>query len=153
MTRYAVSWTLRRQQQLRKEHNQMNDVKLLGRITADLELRSTNTGKSVTTFNLAVDRVSKNKDEKETDFFTIVCWGKLAEFATRYLGKGRQIVVSGRLQNRKWQDKHGQNRISTEVVADNLYFADSKQSGAGSEQSAAFYDDFEVINDDDLPFN
>ena len=131
----------------------MNDVKLLGRITADLELRSTNTGRSVTTFTLAVDRASKSS-EKEADFFTIVCWNKLAEFATRYLGKGRQIIVSGRLQNRKWQDKQGQNRISTEVIADNLYFADSKHAGA-THDTGINYNEFEVIDDDDddLPFN
>lgn len=128
----------------------MNDVKLLGRLTEDPELRYTQSGKPVTTFSLAVDRRTKNKEEKAADFFVIVCWNNLAEFATRYLGKGRQIVVGGRLQNRKWKDKYDQNRISTEVVADNIYFADS----ARTQQGESYAGDFAEIEDDgDLPFN
>ena len=130
----------------------MNDVKLLGRITADLELKFTPSQKAVTTFSLAVDRPTKNKDEKAADFFTIVCWNSLAEFATKFLGKGRQIVVSGRLQNRKWQDKHGQSRISTEVVANNIYFADSKPGGRSDGAPADTSTDFEEYEGDDLPF-
>ncbi len=137
----------------------MNDVKLLGRLTADPELKLTPSQKSVTSFSLAVDRPAKSKAERvaqcnvvTADFFTIVCWGNLAEFATKFLGKGRQIVVSGRLQNRKWQDKHGQSRISTEVVANNIYFADSKPSGRSDGAPADTSAHYEEYEEDGLPF-
>ena len=118
----------------------LNHIVLMGRLTRDPELRRTGSGIPVTTFTLAVDRdFSNNKEtgEKETDFIDIVTWRNTAEFVAKYFTKGRMAVVSGRLQIRNWNDKDGNKRRSAEVVADNVYFGDSKRDGApgGFEQS------------------
>lgn len=99
----------------------MNKVILSGRLTRDPELKTTTTGKSVCSFRLAVDR---NKDE--TDFPTVVTWNDTAEFVSRYLGKGRKIIVEGRLHTRNYTDASGHERNTTEVYAENVEFADSK---------------------------
>lgn len=105
----------------------MNRVVLMGRITRDLELRRTQVGKAVTNFSLAVDRDFKNSDgTKTTDFFDVVCWGASAEFAVKYFAKGRQVAVDGKLQSRAYTDKDGKKRTLLEIVAESLYFADSK---------------------------
>ncbi|WP_339060058.1 single-stranded DNA-binding protein [Tepidibacillus marianensis] len=104
----------------------MNDVKLLGRLAADPELRYTTSGTPVASFDLAVSRPAGD-GQKATDFFPIVAWRNRAEFAAQYLTKGRQIVVDGTLRTRKWQDKDGNNRKIIEVVAENIYFADSNR--------------------------
>ena len=110
----------------------LNHIVLMGRLTADPELRRTGSGVAVASFTLAVDRDFTNKESgtKETDFIDIVAWRSTAEFVSKYFAKGRMAVVSGRLQIRRWQDKDGNNRRSAEVVADNVYFGDSKRDNA-----------------------
>lgn len=118
----------------------LNHIVLMGRLTRDPELRRTASGVSVVSFSIAVDRdfTSKETGEKETDFIDIVAWRSTAEFVSKYFSKGRMAVVSGRLQIRVWTDKDGNKRRSAEVVADNIYFGDSKrdsQSDSGYSQS------------------
>ena len=111
----------------------LNHITIMGRLTRDPELRRTGSGIPVTTFTLAVDRdfgSNKETGEKETDFIDIVTWRNTAEFVSKYFAKGRMAVVSGRLQIRNWNDKDGNKRRSAEVVADNVYFGDSKRDGA-----------------------
>lgn len=107
----------------------LNRIILMGRLTRDPELRHTQTGTPVASFSLAVDRDFKDKQtgEKATDFIDIVAWRQTAEFVSRYFAKGRMAVVEGRLQLRDWTDKEGNKRRSAEVVADNVYFGDSKR--------------------------
>ena len=107
----------------------LNHIVLMGRLTRDPELRRTGSGVAVATFSLAVDRDfgSSATGEKETDFIDIVAWRNTAEFVSKYFTKGRMAVVSGRLQIRNWNDKDGNKRRSAEVVADNVYFGDSKR--------------------------
>lgn len=105
----------------------LNHITIMGRITKDIELRRTPAGVAVASFTLAVDRDFKgNNGEKETDFIDCVAWKNTAEFVEKFFGKGRMAVVSGRLQIRTWKDKDGNNRRTAEVVADNVYFGDSK---------------------------
>ena len=111
----------------------LNKIILMGRLTRDPELRRTGTGTAVTSFSLAVDRDFKSQSgEKETDFIDIVAWRSTAEFVSNYFTKGRMAVVEGRLQIRDWTDKDGGKRRSAEVVADNVYFGDSKRDGGDS---------------------
>ena len=108
----------------------LNRIILMGRLTRDPELRRTSSGTAVTSFSLAVDRDFKSQSgEKETDFIDIVAWRNTAEFVSKYFTKGRMAVVEGRLQIRDWTDKDGGKRRSAEVVADNVYFGDSKRDG------------------------
>ena len=109
----------------------LNHIVLMGRLTRDPELRRTGSGVAVASFSLAVDRDFGGRDggEKETDFIDIVAWRNTAEFVSKYFTKGRMAVVSGRLQIRNWTDKEGNKRRSAEVVADNVYFGDSKRDG------------------------
>lgn len=111
----------------------LNRIILMGRLTRDPELRHTQTGTPVASFSLAVDRDFKDKTtgEKSTDFIDVVAWRNSAEFVSRYFTKGRMAVVEGRLQIRDWTDKDGGKRRSAEIVADNVYFGDSKRDGAG----------------------
>ena len=111
----------------------LNKIFLMGRLTRDPELRRTQTGTPVASFSLAVDRDFKDKatGERSTDFIDVVAWRQTAEFVSRYFTKGRMAVVEGRLQIRVWTDKDGGKRRSAEVVADNVYFGDSKRDGAG----------------------
>ena len=122
----------------------LNHIVLMGRLTKDPELRRTGSGIAVTSFTLAVDRDFKSQDgQKHTDFIDVTCWRNTAEFAAKYFAKGRMAAVSGSLQIRKWQDKDGNNRYNAEVVADNVYFADSKREGG----------EFPTIENDDVnPF-
>ena len=111
----------------------LNHIVLMGRLTRDPELRRTGSGVAVASFTLAVDRdFAAQGAEKETDFVDIVAWRNTAEFVSRYFTKGRMAVVTGRLQIRNWTDKEGNKRRSAEVVADNVYFGDSKRDGAPS---------------------
>ena len=111
----------------------LNKIILMGRLTRDPELRRTGTGTAVTSFSLAVDRDFKSQSgEKETDFIDSVAWRSTAEFVSKYFTKGRMAVVEGRLQIRDWTDKDGGKRRSAEVVADNVYFGDSKRDGGDS---------------------
>ena len=109
----------------------LNHIVLMGRLTRDPELRRTGSGVAVASFTLAVDRdFAAQGAEKETDFVDIVAWRNTAEFVSRFFTKGRMAVVTGRLQIRNWTDKEGNKRRSAEVVADNVYFGDSKRDGA-----------------------
>lgn len=115
----------------------LNHITLMGRLVADPELRTTPSGVPVATFRIAVDRDFKNKQtgEKETDFVTIVAWRSTAEFVSRYFAKGRMVVVDGRLQIRPYTDRDGNKRTAAEVVADSVYFGDSKRDGDGQDAS------------------
>ena len=138
----------------------MNKVVLTGRIAQDIELKTTTSGVSVCTFNLAVKR-PKAKDDT-TDFFTVVCWRNTAEFVSRYFRKGNGIEVAGMLTVRKWQDKNGNNRYATEIVADEVDFGkSSSKNGDGNDDNTASttyaqqpsgQDFAELPDDDDLPF-
>ena len=133
----------------------LNHITIMGRLTKEPELRRTGSGVAVTSFTLAVDR---DYGEKETDFIEVVAWRNTAEFVDKYFSKGRMAVVSGRLQIRKWQDKDGNNRYTAEVVADNVYFGDSKSNSTTNKDSAQDSvepsGDFALLPDDDdtLPF-
>ena len=111
----------------------LNRIILMGRLTRDPELRHTQTGTAVASFSLAVDRDFRNRDsgEKGVDFIDVVAWRNTAEFVSKYFTKGRMAVVEGRLQIRDWTDREGGKRVATEIVADNIYFGDSKRDGAG----------------------
>ena len=109
----------------------LNKIILMGRLTRDPELRRTGSGTAVTSFSLAVDRDFKSQNgEKETDFIDIVAWRSTAEFVSKYFTKGRMAVVEGRLQIRDWTDRDGGKRRTAEVVADNVYFGDSRRDSA-----------------------
>ncbi len=111
----------------------LNHITLMGRLVRDPELRRTQNGTPVASFTIAVDRDFGSKDgDKQTDFIDIVAWRNTAEFVSRYFTKGRMAVVSGRLQIRDWTDRDGGKRRSAEVVADNVYFGDSKREQSGS---------------------
>ena len=139
----------------------LNRIILMGRLTRDPELRRTQNGTAVTSFSIAVDRDFKNKDtgEKSTDFIDIVAWRQTAEFVCDYFSKGRMAVVEGRLQIRDWTDKDGNKRRSAEVLADNIYFGDSKRygdavGGSYTGGQTAQSGEFREIDEDDgeLPF-
>ena len=118
----------------------LNKIFLMGRLTRDPELRRTASGTAVTSFSLAVDRDFKSQNgEKETDFIDIVAWRSTAEFVSKYFSKGRMAVVEGRLQIRDWTDRDGGKRRSAEVIADNVYFGDSRRDGAGDFGGAPGY--------------
>ena len=154
----------------------LNHVTVMGRLTRDPELRRTGSGIAVASFSVAVERdFGKNENgEKETDFIDCIAWRQTGEFVSKYFTKGRMIVVSGRLQVRSWTDKDGNKRKSTEVVADNCYFGDSKRDSDGSASGGGNYagvpayaspvpasapvhvsaSDFSMLEDDDaqMPF-
>lgn len=136
----------------------LNKIVLMGRLTRDPELRRTNSGTAVASFSIAVDRDFKGQGgEKETDFIGIVAWRNTAEFVSKYFSKGRMAVVEGRLQIRDWTDKEGNKRRSAEVVADNVYFGDSKKDGDATGASYTGTDtsgEFKELDEDDgeLPF-
>ena len=118
----------------------LNTCTIMGRLTRDPELRRTGTGVAVTSFTLAVDRdfASKEGGEKETDFIDCVAWRNTGEFVGKYFAKGRMAVVSGRLQIRDYTDKDGNKRRTAEIVADNVYFGDSKNSNAAPAPTQGF---------------
>ena len=111
----------------------LNHITIMGRLVRDPELRRTGSGIAVASFTVAVDRDFGGRDggEKETDFIDCVAWRQTGEFVSKYFTKGRMIVVSGRLQIRSWTDKDGNKRRTAEVVADNVYFGDSKRDNDG----------------------
>lgn len=142
----------------------LNHVDIMGRLTRDVELRRTGTGVAVAGFTLAVDRdfADKQSGNRETDFIECVAWRNTAEFASKYFHKGSMAVVSGRLQIRSWTDKDGNKRHTAEIVADQIYFGESKAAthAAAPELTPPVHSftnpvaDFEQITDDDalLPF-
>ena len=116
----------------------LNKIIIMGRLTRDPELRRTASSTAVADYTLAVDRDFKSQNgEKSTDFIDVVAWRNTAEFVAKYFTKGRMAVVEGRLQIRDWKDKDGNNRRSAEVVAENVYFGDSKRDGAPAGDYAA----------------
>ena len=119
----------------------LNRIILMGRLTRDPELRHTQTGTAVASFSLAVDRDFRNRDsgEKGVDFIDVVAWRNTAEFVSKYFTKGRMAVVEGRLQIRDWTDREGGKRRSAEVIADQVYFGDSKRDSDGGGYSNAGY--------------
>ena len=118
----------------------LNHIVIMGRLTRDPELRSTQSGVSVASFTVAVDRDFGGRDggEKQTDFIDCVAWRQTGEFVSKYFHKGSMIVVSGRLQSRKWQDREGNNRTNWEIQADNVYFGESRSSGSGSRDDSSY---------------
>ena len=130
----------------------LNKVTLMGRLTKDPEMRYTQAQTAVTSFSLAVERDAKSRDgDKEVDYINCVAWRNTAEFVEKYFHKGSMAVVAGRLQIRNWQDKDGNNRQSAEVVVDNIYFGDSKQTAPATEPQQ---NPFDATDDSDsvLPF-
>ena len=120
----------------------LNHITIMGRLVKDPELRRTQSGVAVCSFTVAVDRDFQSREaaEKQTDFIDVVAWRQTAEFVSKYPTKGRMIVVDGSLQSRKWQDKTGQNRVSWEVLANNIYCGDSKRDGmSGGDYAAPAY--------------
>lgn len=119
----------------------LNHITIMGRLTRDPELRYTQSGIAVASFTVAVDRDFQPKDggEKQTDFISVVAWRSTGEFVSKYFNKGSMIVVAGRLQMRDWTDRDGNKRTSAEIVADNVYFGESRRrddsSGGGYRQS------------------
>lgn len=111
----------------------LNKIVIMGRLTHDPEMRQTGSGTSVTSFSLAVERDYSGRDggEKQTDFIDVVAWRHTAEFVDKYFAKGDMAAVSGRLQIRDWTDREGGKRRSAEVVADNVYFGESKRRDGG----------------------
>lgn len=120
----------------------LNKAFLMGRLVADPELRHTQSGIAVASFRIAVDRDFKDKDtgERKADFINIVAWRSTAEFVSRYFAKGRMAVVEGRIQVRDYTDRDGNKRYATEIIADNVYFGDSKRDGDGGGYQQNGYD-------------
>ena len=141
-----------------------NLVVLTGRLTADPELKTTQSGISVTSFSIAVDRRYRSGEEKQTDFINIVAWRQQAEFVAKYFKKGNMIGIEGSIQTRKYTDKNGNNRTAFEVVANNVQFVETKRDSApstvGESAPAASFSNADAndfadlgdIADDDLPF-
>ena len=130
----------------------MNKVILMGRLTKDPEVRYTQTTNTmVTSFTLAVNRrFVKQGEERQADFINIVAWNKTAEFVSKYFSKGQQVGVIGRIQTRNYDDEQGVKHYITEVIAEEVYFAGDKKDATQNEVQAT--DDFEITNQDDLPF-
>ena len=123
----------------------LNHITIMGRLTRDPALRMTQSQTQVVSFTLAVDRDFGGRDgaEKQADFIDCVAWRQTAEFVSKYFTKGRMAVVSGRLQSRKWETREGEKRTSWEVVADNVYFGDSRRDG-DSNEGRSFTRDYEA---------
>lgn len=130
----------------------MNKVILLGRLTRDPETRYTQTSNmQVTSFTLAVNRrFVKQGEERQADFINCVAWNKTAEFVSKYFKKGQQVGIIGRIQTRNYDDEQGIKHYVTEIIAEEVYFAGDKKDATQNEVQAA--DDFEITNQDDLPF-
>ena len=141
-----------------------NLVVLTGRLTADPELKTTQSGISVTSFSIAVDRRYRVGEERQTDFINVVAWRQQAEFVAKYFKKGNMIGIEGSIQTRKYTDKNGNNRTAFEVVANNVQFVETKRDSAPSavgesapvasfsNAGANDFADLGDIADDDLPF-
>lgn len=144
----------------------MNNVSLIGRLTADPELKTTQSGINTVRFSVAVDRqYTKQGEEKQADFISVVAWRQTAEFICKYFAKGRRIAITGRIQTGSYTDRDGKKRYTFDVVAENVEFCDSKQEVSNSEvrstysvpsDNAAISDSIDAIvdgqNNEDLPF-
>lgn len=131
-----------------------NHITIHGRLTADPELKQTQSGVSVCNFTVAVDRSYSKGEDKITDFFTVVCWRGLADMVSKHFAKGKEILVSGEMQSRKWQDNDGNNRVSWEIQANGVDFCGSK-GNANSTTENVTQGNFvavEVDTESDLPF-
>ena len=124
----------------------LNKGIIIGRLVRDVELRRTQTDKSVCSITVAVDRDFKSEGQPTADFIDVICFGKTAEFVSKWFSKGSMIVIDGRIQTRNWEDKNGNKRISVEVVAERVNFGGSKKETTEEE-------DFTEIEDDEVvPF-
>ncbi|MBE7010990.1 MAG: single-stranded DNA-binding protein [Ruminococcaceae bacterium] len=145
----------------------MNKVVLVGRLARDPELRTTQSGTNVVSFTVACDRrFVRQGEERQADFISCVAWGKTAEFVSRYFTKGMRIALDGRIQTRSWDDQNGQKRYATEVIAEDVEFAQSKNEVGGSYSAPAYsapapavpqapsadIDGFMPVEEEDLPF-
>ena len=146
----------------------LNSIAIHGRLCKDPELRTTQSGVNVCTISVAVDRsYAKKGEEKQTDFFDVVCWKNLADVVDRYFHKGKEIIVYGSMQSRKWQDKNGQTRVAWEILASGIDFVGSASDGGNAQNYSAPSNnaqsgtgtgstdkDFEAVAlpDEDLPF-
>ena len=137
----------------------LNRIIVMGRIVNDIELKKTQSGVEVCSFKVACERDFKNADgKKECDFIPVVAWRNTASFLAKYFGMGRMVVVDGKLQSRQWTDKNNNKRTEWEIQADNVYFADSKQSNGGSQsngvmaQETANNEFAEIEDEGDFPF-
>lgn len=132
----------------------LNHITIHGRLTADPELKQTQSGVSVCNFTVAVDRSYSKGEDKITDFFTVVCWRGLADMVSKYFGKGKEILVSGEMQSSKWQDNDGNNRISWEIQANSVDFCGGKGNTNPATENTT-QSEFQPMGDaseDDLPF-
>lgn len=129
----------------------MNKVSLIGRLTKDPDIKVIPTSNTmVCNFTIAVNRrFVKEGEERQADFIPIIAWGKTADFCSNYFKKGQQVGIAGRIQTRNWEDENGQKHFATEVIAEEVYFADSKKDDNTGENMKS---DFEVSSDDNLPF-
>ena len=139
----------------------MNNVSLIGRLTADPELKHTQGGKGFTRFTVAVDRPTKQGEEKQADFINIVAWNQTAEFVCKYFSKGQRIALTGTIRTGNYTDKDGKKHYTFDVWANNVEFCESKKQGQGQEATAATTEQgnsgntdiaVENIHTDDLPF-
>ena len=137
----------------------LNNVVLMGRLTADPELKQTQNGVSVLSFGIAVDRdYTQQGEDRQADFINIVAWRNIAEFVSKYFSKGKMIALKGSIQTRSYEDKQGNKRTAFEVVADKVYFCggknDNQKPQSNNTDGFDDFDGFEEIgsNDDDLPF-
>ena len=138
----------------------LNKVMLIGNLGKDPELRYTASGQAVAGFSLATSEKFKNKSgewEERTEWHNITLWGKLAEIAGEYLSKGKTVYIEGRLQTRKWQDKSGNDRYTTDIVGDKMQMLSPKGEKRGSDAPGAGggsvnYDEPPPFQDDDIPF-
>ncbi len=136
----------------------MNKAILIGRLTKEPETRYTQTNNiQVTSFTLAVNRRFAKEGEQQADFINIVAWNKTAEFVSKYFKKGQQVAVVGRIQTRNYDDNNGVKHYVTEVIAEEVYFADSKKEGQADESilessTPVTNNDFDITSSDDLPF-
>ena len=128
----------------------MNKIILLGRLTKDIEIRNTQGGMAIGRTCIAVDRRAKAGEQKESDFFNVTAFGKTAELMEKYSGKGRRVLIEGRIQNSKYKDKQGTERIWTEVIVENFYFADDKKEKASDPNDP--FPGGEEVNPADMPF-
>lgn len=132
----------------------MNKVNLLGRLVKEPELRYTTSGTAVVSFTLAVDRrFQKQGEERQADFINCIVWNKTAEFVANYFTKGQMMALSGRIETRTWEDNEGHKRYATEVIAEEVYFAESKKTESAAPKAPAQPKaDFNEFDDEDCPF-
>lgn len=130
----------------------MNKVCLIGRLTKNPEIRVIPTSNTtVTNFTIAVSRkYVKEGEERQADFIPIISFGKIADFCSKYFQKGQQVGITGRIQTRNWNDESGQKHFATDVIAEEVFFADSKKDTTSVKSEATEFE--ETLNNDDLPF-